>query len=180
MRVAKGDLNNDKVPDFAIAIQYKDSIVHVRPDSGSSSAQPRVLAVYLSTSEMEFSLLEQSNSFLLRADEGGMTSPELELLFARDTLHVLFQFTRSSADYSFNLRDGQLECTRFNNGGVSGGRLHIQRMDLVRNTALLLEGEIDKDDFDREEVIRIPPHPTLTMGRLGMPFRTELAQQLWL
>lgn len=180
IQVAEGDLNNDARPDFVIAVQYQDSVVHIRPDGGFSSAQPRVLAVYLSTSEKEFSLLEQSNSFLLRADEGDMMSPELELRFAQDTLKILFQFTRSSADYSFQFRAGQLECIRFNNGGVSGGRLHFQRMDLVRNTALLHEGEIDQDGFDHEEVIQIPPHPALTIGRLAMPFRTELAPRVWL
>ncbi|MBS1582566.1 MAG: hypothetical protein JST66_10240 [Bacteroidetes bacterium] len=178
MRIARGDLDRDGRVDFAIALQFRDTVPHLRPDSDLSNTPPRILAVYRRTSAGPYALVTQSNSFLLRDDEGGMTPPELELRFAQDTLHVLFQFLRGNMDYGFRYQDGQLACTAFENVGVVVDRIDEMHMDLVRNLAVHRQGPVDQDTYTTEERIAIPPHPPLTLERLAMPMRTDLGAGL--
>lgn len=178
LRIARGDLDRDGRMDFAIALQFRDAVPHLRPDSDLSNTPPRILAVYRRTSDGPYALMEQSNSFLLRDDEGGMTPPELELRFAQDTLHVLFQFLRGNLDYGFRYQDGQLACTAFENIGVVVDVIDAVHLDLVRGVAVHRQGPIDQDTYTTEERIAIPPHPSLTLERLAMPMHTRLGPDL--
>lgn len=178
MRIAHGDLDRDGLTDLAIAVEFDHPVLHMRPDSSTSNAPPRVLALYRGTAAGPYTLLEQSNSFLLRNDEGGMTPPELELGFAQDTLHVLFQFLHGNLDYGFRYQNGQLICTAFENVGVVVDVTDEVRMDLVRGVAVHRQGPIDQDIYTTEERIAIPPHLPLTLERLAMPMRTRLGPGL--
>jgi hypothetical protein len=168
MQVASGD------PGFAIVLEFHAPVLHMRPDSTVSQAPPRILGVYRRTPAGAYVLEMQSNTFLLRADEGGMTAPELDLRFHADTLHVSFQFLRGNLDYAFLQRAGQLTCVAFTNAGVVMDREDDLRMDLVRDVAVHRQGPVDQQAYDTEERLPIPAHPPLTLEHLAMPMRTQL------
>lgn len=180
MQVAWGDLDHDGRPDFALALQFHDAVPHLRPDSGRSDAPPRILAVYRRTPDDRYDRVVQSNSFLLRDDEGGMTPPELELRFEADTLHVRSQFLRGAMDHGFVLGTEGLVCTSFENAGVVGDMVDELRMDLVHDVAVHRQGPMDTDLLSTEERITVPPHPPLTIERLAMPMHTTLGPGLHL
>ncbi len=171
---ASGDLDRDGRVDVILAIEFKDSVRHVRPDGWFSNTQPRILAIALGAEDQGFKLFTQSNTFLLREDEGGMSSPELMLSVDKDTLLLGFQLTRGAIRYWFCYNHGELACVRFTNAGVSGGIIESTELDLLKNSALLQKGPVGKDTYDSEEIKTIPEHPPFTLERLRWPMRTEV------
>jgi len=73
---AYGDLNKDGIKDAAIVIQHRDSISLVNSLEDTVWTQPRILLLlFKNAANNKYTLIEQSNSFILKHDNSIMDDP---------------------------------------------------------------------------------------------------------
>lgn len=112
---AYGDLNNDRVKDAAIILQYKDSITLVSNEEDTVLTQPRILVIlFKNRINNSLELIEQNNSFILKHDNSAMDDPYQELLINKAVLELKFNLFYNmgswyvtSAAYKFRYQQGQ-------------------------------------------------------------------------
>lgn len=101
---AYGDLNKDGTEDVAIVIQHRDSIFCVNSMEDTVLTQPRILLIlFKNTANNQFTLIEQSNSFILKHDNEQMDDPYQGISIAKGILILDFnQFYFSGSWYFTN------------------------------------------------------------------------------
>jgi hypothetical protein len=103
---ATGDLNNDKQPDAAVILQYRDSVSVVRIDGNYNDTfitQPRILIVlFKSANKNYFYLAEQNNTFILTHDSPLEDDPYLSLKIDKEVLQIKFQWYPYSGTWYVN------------------------------------------------------------------------------
>jgi hypothetical protein len=88
---AYGDLNNDGVKDAAIILQHKDSVLLVNSSEDTVMTQPRILLLlFKNRANNKLSLIEQSNSFILKHDNAIMDDPYQGILIEKGILKIDF------------------------------------------------------------------------------------------
>ena len=88
---AFGDLNMDGVKDAAIILQHKDSVSLVNSSEDTVMTQPRILLLILKNrADNKLSLIEQSNSFILKHDNSIMDDPYQGILIDKGILKIDF------------------------------------------------------------------------------------------
>ena len=88
---AFGDLNKDGVKDAAIILQHKDSVSLVNSSEDTVMTQPRILLLILKNpADNKLSLIEQSNSFILKHDNSIMDDPYQGILIDKGILKIDF------------------------------------------------------------------------------------------
>lgn len=88
---AYGDLNKDGIKDAAIILQYKDSVLLVNSSEDTVLTQPRILLLlFKNVSNNGFSLIEQSNSFILKHDNPIMDDPYQDISIEKGILKIDF------------------------------------------------------------------------------------------
>ena len=101
---AYGDLNKDGTEDAAIVIQHRDSIFCVNSMEDTVLTQPRILLIlFKNTANNHFTLIEQSNSFILKHDNEQMDDPYQGISIGKGILILDFnQFYFSGSWYFTN------------------------------------------------------------------------------
>ena len=88
---AFGDLNMDGVKDAAIILQHKDSVSLVNSSEDTVMTQPRILLLILKNpADNKLSLIEQSNSFILKHDNSIMDDPYQGIAIDKGILKIDF------------------------------------------------------------------------------------------
>jgi hypothetical protein len=88
---AYGDLNNDGLKDAVIILQHKDSVSLVNSTEDTVLTQPRILLLlFKNTANSKFSLIEQSNSFILKHDNSIMDDPYQGIAIDKGVLKIDF------------------------------------------------------------------------------------------
>lgn len=96
---AYGDLNNDKLDDLAIILEYGLPISEHRAYGDNETdlikefQRPRVLVIYFKNSQSgKYNLVTQNNNFILRANEGGsLGDPLKKISIANNRLLLKFE-----------------------------------------------------------------------------------------
>jgi len=92
---ASGDLNKDKLVDFAVILQHKDGIKILKSEEGDSetvTTQPRMLIIlFRCNSSNKYMLKEQNNSFILNNDNSTMEEPYQSIKIINGALRLDFQ-----------------------------------------------------------------------------------------
>ena len=93
----KGDLNNDKVEDLALVLEFYAAVKESRAYGDSESEivkelqKPRMLAVYFKQGK-NYKLALQNNDFVLRSEEGGaMGDPLRPMSISNNTLILNYE-----------------------------------------------------------------------------------------
>lgn len=86
-----GDLNKDGIADVAIILQHQDSVLVLNNYGDTVLTQPRILLILFQNHDHTFSLVEQSNSFILTHDNPNMDDPYQRLLIKKAVLEIQFQ-----------------------------------------------------------------------------------------
>jgi hypothetical protein len=98
-----GDLNKDSIPDYALALEYKDSAMLIQPCYGrvdTFKAKPRMLAIILySDFSNAYNLYVQSNSFIFEHDNPQMEDPLADLEITKGVLKISFSLFSYSGTY---------------------------------------------------------------------------------
>jgi hypothetical protein len=88
---AYGDLNKDGIKDAAIIIQHMDSISLINSLEDTVLTQPRILLLlFKNATNNKFTLIEQSNSFILKHDDSIMDDPYQGITIDKGILKIDF------------------------------------------------------------------------------------------
>lgn len=88
---ASGDLNLDGEEDAALVLQQKDSIWTTNSLGDTVLTQPRILLILFRSTEIQkFTLIDRSNSFILRNDNPAMEDPYQNIEIKNGTLEISF------------------------------------------------------------------------------------------
>ena len=86
-----GDLNKDGIQDAAFVIQHKDSVSLVRSLEDTVLTKPRILILlFKNAANNKFTLIEQSNSFILMHDNPIMDDPYQGITIDKGILKIDF------------------------------------------------------------------------------------------
>jgi len=101
---AFGDLNKDGLKDAGIILQHKDSVSLVNSLEDTVLTQPRILLLpFKNAANNKFSLVEQSNSFILKHDNFIMDDPYQGITIDKGVLKLDFHlFYNAGSWYSTN------------------------------------------------------------------------------
>lgn len=106
---AVGDLNNDKLIDIAVVIEY--TIDHKTNDDEEWTGQPRILFVIFKNKDGTYKLSVQSANIIMRSDEGGVYGDPFEgIEYSRGSI-VISSYGGSAWRWGFTDR------YRFQNNG---------------------------------------------------------------
>lgn len=120
---AKGDLNRDKIDDYALVLESDDSLVVEGYEGGEENDgeetptyHPRMLVVALyNNATNRYERIEQSNTFIMEHDNPDMDEPFSEIEIAKGVLNISFNIFMSSggwettnATYRFRYQDAEL------------------------------------------------------------------------
>jgi hypothetical protein len=99
---AYGDLNKDSIKDAAIVIQYRGSICFENSLEDTALIHPRILILlFKNATNNEFTLIEQSNSFILKHDNSKMDDPYQGICIDKGILEINFHlFYNTGSWYS--------------------------------------------------------------------------------
>ncbi|MBI1780358.1 MAG: hypothetical protein HYR66_03180 [Sphingobacteriales bacterium] len=152
-----GDLNKDRLKDFVIIIESKDSIDEKRPDSSINYGSPRVLIILFEdkiTNSLKLAL--QHNTFITRYGEGGM-DPDVygDMSISKNVLQINYQFVRGMANYKIRYQLNDFYLIGAYSTGVSGGQLDVWDVNLLTQKAKHEWGDIS-DDKLKTKWIKLP------------------------
>src|SRR3989339_232025 len=101
---AFGDLNKDGTDDAAIVLQHRDRVLLIKGIEDTVFTQPRILLIlFKNAANKQFTLIEQSNSFILKHDNEQMDDPYQGISIAKGILILDFnQFYFSGSWYFKN------------------------------------------------------------------------------
>lgn len=110
-----GDLNNDNIPDAAIVLQYKDSILFANSEADTVTTQPRMLIILFKNSTgNNYRLMEQNHSIILNHDNANMDDPFEEMSITKGILNLKFRFfmyagswSAGTTAYKFRYQNGE-------------------------------------------------------------------------
>jgi hypothetical protein len=86
-----GDLNKNGIKDAAIILQHKDSVSLVNSLEDTVLTRPRILVIlFKNRSDNSFTLIEQSNSFILKHDNSIMDDPYQGIAIDKGILKIDF------------------------------------------------------------------------------------------
>lgn len=97
---AKGDLNKDDHEDAALIIQLKDSVSLTNSEGDTVLTQPRILLIlFRNASDNGYSVIEQSNTFILRHEQENMDDPYQKMKIDKGALKLDFMLFYSMGSW---------------------------------------------------------------------------------
>ncbi len=171
---AIGDLNNDKQPDLAVIIEFKDTVTELRDEKISLTARPRIIFVLFKTNSGYKKFL-QNNTFILREGEGGMMpDPESTLIINKGVLVLNIQFIRDRAEYKFRFQDNNLVLIGATTGGSNGiDKMEFWDLNFLTKKAKHTVEPIGKGKTNTEWK-SIQFDKLKTLSELTFPFKWEI------
>lgn len=95
-----GDLNKDDFKDYVLVFQYNDSVSLINKYNDTLITQPRILGIlFWDISQNKYSLIEQSNSFILNHDNPNMDDPYDGIKIENNILSIGFSIWYSCGSW---------------------------------------------------------------------------------
>jgi hypothetical protein len=141
--------------------------------------EERIILV-LTSREGEPKVIIQNNKFIARPNDSGMMCYiEPELVIEDNQLTILYQFTRSNRQYTFEYSEGEIILVSAKSVGVSGGKLYSDFYDFRRKVIESEEGSIGSDS-STQETIPIEFDGFKTLSEFGEMNEWEVAEYKFL
>ena len=161
-----GDLNNDKVDDLAMIIEFYAAVKENRAYGDNTTEliteiqRPRILAIYFKSGR-NYKIATQNNNFVLRAEEGGeMGDPLRPISISSNKLNLAFEGGgnwRWKLNYSFQYLNKNWQLTNANNYSYhrASGEMNDKKYDFLANKRIVTTGTIS-DSFSMNETVEQP------------------------
>ncbi len=193
---AKGDLNNDKLNDFAIVLEHIDSVTFIKHEASFAPeyndtiiTQPRILVIgFYSAKTNRYNLIEQNNSFILPHDNPIMDDPFLNISIANKVLQIDFRIWMSMGSwemstnyYKFRYQNKQFQLigADYNSANRGSGDTEDRSYNFLTKKVKIAIGNFsnDKQDvkwrtFNLKEV--------KTLSTFTQPFTWEIEKDFYL
>jgi hypothetical protein len=145
-----GFLNNDKQIDLAIILESKDSILETRIGRKPRKNIARILIIFINDK-----LIVQNNTFLSRADEGGMAGyiePEVEII--NNQLKIYYQYIRSNTSYIFRYKKKNLVLTEAKSNYVQSATGNYKNLeyDFINKLLHIETGNISEEGETKKQI----------------------------
>jgi hypothetical protein len=146
-----GFLDNDKQIDSAIVLESKDSVLETKIGRKPRKNIARILVVFINDK-----LIVQNNTFLSRADEGGMANyiePEIETI--NNQLKIYYQYIRSNTSYIFRYKKKNLVLTEAKSNYVqsSTGNYENLEYDFINKLLHIETGNISEEGETKKQIL---------------------------
>jgi hypothetical protein len=185
---AKGDLNHDGTIDIALVLEYKDTVSIVK-DEDTISTQPRILLIlFRNPGSTNYSLVQQSNTFILPGDRRYMDDPLQSIKIINGVLHIDFNISYSMGswyadvyNYKFRYHNNQFELI-----GADVYSMHRASHDYTKYSydfltrkRVLISGN---EERSRKEVHTkiLDTHKLMCLSTLIKPFSWEVEPDVFL
>jgi hypothetical protein len=154
---AYGDLNNDKVEDLAVILEFYAAVKENRAYGDISTEliteiqRPRILAVYFKSGR-NYKIVTQNNDFVLRSEEGGaMGDPLRPLSITDNKLNLAFEGGgnwRWKLYYTFRYLNKDWQLTNANNYAyhTASGEMNDKRYDFITKKRVITTGLISNEN----------------------------------
>ncbi|MBB2145203.1 hypothetical protein GM921_06895 [Pedobacter sp. LMG 31464] len=152
---AFGDLNNDKLEDLVLVLEFNNSIIEKRAYGDGETElikefqKPRILAVYFKdTRSGKYKFALQNNNFILRSQEGGeLGEPFKNLTIQNNSLNLAFEGGsnwRWKLNYQFKYQNKDWVLIQANNiyYNITSGEMTDKLYDFVNRKMKLITGNI--------------------------------------
>ncbi|TCD01102.1 hypothetical protein [Pedobacter psychroterrae] len=158
---AYGDLNNDKVEDLALIIEFYAAVKENRAYGDNTTElitelqRPRILAVYFKTGR-NYRIVTQNNNFVLRSEEGGAMGDPLRPMSINDNkLSLAFEgggTWRWKLGYSFKYLNKDWQLTNANNHTYhsTSGEMNDKQYDFLTKKRVVTIGKTDNSLLTNE------------------------------
>jgi hypothetical protein len=131
---AKGDLNRDNIEDAVVVLQHSDSVLFVKTENIEDTVitQPRLLLIlFKNSSDNNYNLIEQNNSFILNHESSAMDDPFQGIKINKGILQIDFQLFYNMGSWSITTASYKF---RFNNNeffliGADYSSIHRASLD---------------------------------------------------
>lgn len=153
-----GDLNNDRINDLVLVLEYKDPVSENRAYGNfeielvKEYQRPRILAIFFKRANL-YQLSTQNNDFILRSEEGGqMGDPLKGLHIENNKLTISFEGGndwRWKLNYEFTYQQKEWQLTAANNVYYhkDRGEMVDKQYDFVDRTIKTVVGSIFNRDI---------------------------------
>ena len=178
---AYGDLNRDGLDDYAIVMEYRDTLMEKRPNGYTNEGGPRILAILVKNKKNDsLDLLLQNNTFITRYGEGGM-DPEAygKVSIKKGVLQVLIQFLRGSLSYDFKILGGDVYLVAGRAGGSSGGIFEFFEADFINRKISMESGKISAQKLKKVQH-KLPLNPLKKLRDMTMIYEWEFYPDYYL
>jgi hypothetical protein len=154
LQKVSGDLNKDKLKDFVLVVESKDSVFEKRcSQCYILKNKARIIIVALKQKEKN-KIVIQNNEFIARGDEGGMANYiEPELSIKNGNLRIFYQFTRSNQSYTFAYKNNRMEIIKAENNSVNStnGKFISNKFDFEKGTIITETSHISESKSKTEK-----------------------------
>ncbi|WP_316812440.1 hypothetical protein [Pedobacter heparinus] len=150
-----GDLNNDKVKDLALILEFYRPVKENRAYGDNETEiitevqKPRILAIYFRRSASgAYRIAAQNNNFILRSEEGGaMGDPLRPISIDSNKLSLAFEGGanwRWKLHYTFKYQDKDWQLTKANNYAwhSGSGEMNDKQYDFINKKRTITSGTV--------------------------------------
>ena len=189
---AIGDLNKDGRDDIAFVIQYHDSahiILTSYNDNDTVFAQPRILliAIYDGNSK-DFTLIEQSNTFILSHEDSNMEEPFQDILISKGILKIDFNIFMNSGgwgtftnNYKFRYQDNEFKLIGADHHYINrgSGETEDRSYNFLTRRMKISTGTISSDKLNTKWQT-LGAEKLKTFKTLNQPFSWKIEENFYL
>jgi hypothetical protein len=183
----KGDLNNDKVEDLALVLEFYAAVKESRAYGDNESEivvelqKPRMLAVYFKQGK-NYKLALQNNDFILRSEEGGaMGDPLRPMAITNNTLVLNYEGGAGwkwKLNYAFKHIGGVWQLIKAVNLSFQDGsdQMTKKEYDFLNKKKKVITGKpTNSDTANQTEVTALTGLKTKTFATFKKPWTWQIS-----
>lgn len=188
---AYGDLNNDKIDDMALIIEFYAAVKENRAYGDNTTEliteiqRPRILAIYFKSGRT-YKIVTQNNNFVLRSEEGGsMGDPLRPMRISSNKLNLAFEgggSWRWKLNYSFKYSNKEWQLTNANNYAYhsTSGDINDKQYDFLTKKRTTTTSKSDSPLVSRSTEEALTLKSLRTLSNFKKPWTWELGPDEYL
>lgn len=191
---AKGDLNGDFRNDFVFVLQYNDSVKVLKNDLIAGSVivitQPRILLIGFKYPETNlYYIKEQSNTFILNADNPSMEDPYQSVEITKGVIYISFQlfynfgsYSLTNTTYKFRFQNDEFALIGVDNYSISRSTLDFEESsyNFLSKKWSLKRGNEENNTKAKAKSYPLEVKDLKTLKTFKQPYSWEIRKNIYL
>jgi hypothetical protein len=184
-----GDLNMDNFKDYVIVFQFIDSVLLINEYNDTLITQPRILGIFFGDiSQNKYSLIEQSNSFILNHDNPYMDDPFNGIRIEKNILSIGFRiwyswgsWWTSESTYKFRYENNDFTLIGFDSWSMHRASMETMIYSvnfLTKKYSITQEETIEEEIKSKTEWKSFKIDKLKTLNTLKKPFNWSFENEI--